>query len=155
MLPSRREPKRLGLAVPLSGPKHTGTTCVSGRWREGISYPFVDDYESIRELLRMHLSAAGYEVRTAEDGIDAGYAVLREAPELIVCDVNMPHMDRFEFVAGLKVDKSLPPIPVIFLSSAEDADYRGKQLGAVGYLTKPVRADHLLSLIAWRSSYAG
>ena len=108
----------------------------------------VDDDESIRELLRMHLSSAGYEVRVAEDAIVAGYMVLRSPPDLIISDVNMPHMDGFEFVAALKADKSLPAIPVIFLTSLEEGDNRGKALGAVGYVTKPVRADRLLALVA-------
>jgi CheY-like chemotaxis protein len=108
----------------------------------------VDDDESIRELLRLHLAAAGYEVQLAADAIAAGYSVLRSPPDLIISDVNMPHMDGFEFIAALKADKSLPPIPVIFLTSVEEGDHRGKSLGAVGYLTKPVRADHLLSLVA-------
>lgn len=108
----------------------------------------VDDDESIRELLRMHLSNAGYSVNVAEDAITAGYIVLRSPPDLIISDVNMPHMDGFEFIAALKSDKSLPNIPVIFLTSMEEGDHRGKELGAVGYLTKPVRSDRLLSLVA-------
>jgi CheY-like chemotaxis protein len=108
----------------------------------------VDDDESLRELLRMHLTAAGYDVSTAADGIAAGYVVLRSPPDLILSDVHMPHMDGFEFIAALKSDKTLPEIPVIFLTSNEEGDHRGKELGAVGYLTKPVRADRLLELVA-------
>jgi CheY-like chemotaxis protein len=48
----------------------------------------------------------------------------------------------------MKSDATLPKIPVIFLTSMEDGDVRGKELGAVGYLTKPVRADRLLELVA-------
>lgn len=108
----------------------------------------VDDDESLRELLRMHLAAAGYEVSTAADAIAAGYQVLKSPPDLILTDINMPHMDGFEFLAALKADTTLPYIPVIFLTSLEDGDHRGKELGAVGYLTKPVRADRLLALVA-------
>ena len=108
----------------------------------------VDDDESIRELLRMHLSGAGYEVHVAADAIAAGYMILRQPPDLIITDIAMPHMDGFEFVAALKADKSLPDIPVVFLTSIEDGDHRGKELGAVGYVTKPVRADRLLSIVA-------
>jgi len=108
----------------------------------------VDDDESLRELLRMHLSAAGYEVILAEDAIVAGYLVLKQPPDLIVTDIKMPYMDGFEFVAALKADKSLPYIPVIFLTSVEEGDTRGKELGAVGYINKPVRADQLLALVA-------
>ena len=108
----------------------------------------VDDDDSLRDLLRMHLSGAGYEVVTAADAISAGYMVLRDPPDLILVDVIMPHMNGFEFVAALKADKSLPEIPVLFLTSDEDVIHRGKELGAAGYLMKPVRADELLDLIA-------
>jgi CheY-like chemotaxis protein len=108
----------------------------------------VDDDASIRDLLRMHLSAAGYEVHVAQDAIAAGYIVLRSPPDLIISDINMPHMDGFEFIAALKADTTLPQIPVIFLTSYDEGDDRGKALGAVGYLTKPVRADKLLQLVA-------
>ncbi|MGD9951818.1 MAG: response regulator [Burkholderiales bacterium] len=108
----------------------------------------VDDDENIRDLLRMHLRSAGYEVQVAPDAIAAGYIILRSPPDLNITDVNMPHMDGFEFVAALKADKSLPPIPVIFLTSVEEGDARSRELGAVGYVTKPVRADRLLAMVA-------
>jgi DNA-binding response OmpR family regulator len=108
----------------------------------------VDDDPNIGDLLRLHLKAAGYNVRVAQDAIAAGYMVLDEAPDLIICDVNMPYMDGFEFVAALKADSTLPYIPVIFLTSRENGDLRGKELGAVGYLIKPVRAETLLAVVA-------
>ena len=108
----------------------------------------VDDDPDLLGLLRLHLSTAGYEVRAAEDAIQAGYMVLAEPPDLIITDVRMPHMDGFEFVATLKADSSVPDIPVIFLTSSDDDYDRGKALGAVGYVTKPVRADRLLALVA-------
>ena len=62
----------------------------------------------------------------APDAIAAGYLVLRSPPDLIICDVNMPHMDGFEFVEALKGDATLPRIPVIFLTSYEEGDERGR-----------------------------
>ncbi len=108
----------------------------------------VDDDPDILGLMRLHLSAAGYEVRTAQDGIEAGYMVLAEAPDLIISDVSMPNMDGIAFVSALRADTTQPHIPVIFLTSVEDEDSRVRELGAEGYLTKPVRADHLLSMVA-------
>lgn len=108
----------------------------------------VDDDESIRDLLRLHLSSAGYEVEVAADAIVAGHKVLKSPPDLIITDVSMPHMDGFEFVAALRADATLPRIPVIFLTSVDDGDARGRDLGAVGYVLKPVRSDRLLSLVA-------
>jgi CheY-like chemotaxis protein len=96
----------------------------------------------------MHLSSAGYEVSTASDTINAGYQVLKNPPDLIVSEIDMPHLSGLEFVAALKADNTLPYIPVIFVSALEGADQRGKELGAVGYLSKPVHADRLLELVA-------
>ena len=107
----------------------------------------VEDDESMRELLRMHLSAAGYDVRVAEDGIAAGYEVLRSTPDLIVCDVEMPNMDGLQFVEALRADRSLPKLPVIFLTSVEESHQRAKELGASAFLTKPVLADYLLTAV--------
>jgi CheY-like chemotaxis protein len=108
----------------------------------------VDDNPNMRQLLEMHLRGAGYEVQLAEDGVTAGYCVLRNPPDLIISDVNMPHMDGFEFIAALRADPTLPRFPVIFLTTAEEGEVRGRELGAVGYVAKPIRADKLLSLVA-------
>ncbi len=69
----------------------------------------VDDDDSLRELLRMHLAAAGYEVSTAPDAIAAGYQVLKSPPDLILSDVNMPFMDGF---VGPNLGKN-KPVPAI------------------------------------------
>ena len=108
----------------------------------------VDDDETIRELLQLHLRNAGYAVEVAEDAVQAGHLVLRQPPDLIISDVNMPYMDGFEFIAAVRADNALPYIPVIFLTSEEEGDIRGKELGAVGYVAKPIRSDRLLDLVA-------
>jgi two-component system, chemotaxis family, chemotaxis protein CheY len=108
----------------------------------------VDDDPNMRELLRLHLSNAGYAVDVAEDGLEAGYGLLRHTPDLIISDVNMPHLDGFEFIAAMRGEAAYRGIPVIFLTTAAEGESRGRELGAVGYVPKPVRADKLLSLIA-------
>jgi len=100
-------------------------------------------------LLRLHLSSAGYAVEVAEDAIAAGYAVLKSPPDLIVCDVAMPHMDGFELVAALRADQALPRVPVIFLTSLAGGDARARELGPSEYLQKPVRLEELLAAV-WR-----
>lgn len=107
----------------------------------------VDDDEAMRDLMQLHLASAGYRVEVAEDAIAAGYAVLRGAPDLILCDIRMPHMDGFEFVAALRADASLPRMPVIFLTAHDEDEGRARGLGVVEYLHKPVRLDELLAAI--------
>jgi len=113
-----------------------------------LSILVVDDDLNMRQLLDIHLRNVGYEVRTARDGIEAGYDVLRHRPDLIITDVQMPHMDGFEFVGALRADHSISAIPVVMLTSEADWEDRGKASGADGYVTKPVRLDQLLSTIA-------
>jgi CheY-like chemotaxis protein len=108
----------------------------------------VDDDENMRDLLRLHLGNAGHKVRSAEDGVVAGYAVLTDRPDLIITDVSMPHLDGFEFVAALRADPDFRDIPVIFLSTAVEGEQRGRELGALAFIPKPVRADWLLRFIA-------
>jgi len=108
----------------------------------------VEDEESMRELLRLHLSWAGYEVEAAEDAIAAGYSVLKAAPDLIVCDVAMPHMDGFELVAALRADAGVPKqLPVIFLTSDADAEGRAREMGCE-FLEKPIRLEELLATVS-------
>lgn len=108
----------------------------------------MDDDRNMRELLALHLRNAGYEVDVAEDGLAAGYSVLRARPDLIISEINMPWLDGLEFVTLLRQERSLRDIPVIFLSTHDEGETRGKELGVVRYLPKPVGAHTLLSIIA-------
>lgn len=108
----------------------------------------LDDDDYMRELLRLHLSNAGYEVVVAEDVVVAGRLILQNRPDLLVSDIEMPYMDGLEFVEALKADPGFAAIPVIFLTSCSEHEARGQELGAAGYLTKPVRADRLLAEVA-------
>lgn len=107
----------------------------------------VDD-SNMRELLALHLGNAGYELDVAEDAVAAGYSVLRARPDLIICDINMPGLDAFEFIALLRQEHILRDIPVILLSAENKGETRRRELGVVRYVSKPVRADTLLSIIA-------
>jgi CheY-like chemotaxis protein len=113
-----------------------------------VSILVVDEERNMRELLAIHLRNAGYEVHLAEDGVEAGYAVLRMRPDLIIADLNIRHMDGFEFVEAIRGESSMRDIPVIFMTAAGQGENRRKELGTVDYLPKPVRADWLLSLVA-------
>ncbi len=102
----------------------------------------------IRELVQLHLVNAGYEVLLAEDPVVAGHLVVKSSPALILIDVNMPYMNGYEFIAALRADPHTRDIPVVFITSDEDVVDRSRQLGAVAYLQKPVRADRLLEVVA-------
>ncbi len=110
----------------------------------------IDDDTGFRDLLRIHLSAAGYQVRVAEDGVTGGRALLEPPPpDLIVSDVNMPFLDGFELLSLMRSDASTASIPVILLSGRSDGDTMAKavELGAADFLTKPVTRDQLLESV--------
>jgi CheY-like chemotaxis protein len=108
----------------------------------------VDDDELMRKLLRLHLCSAGYEVELAEDAIVAGRALLQQCPDLVLADVEMPFMNGLELLEAMKADAATSSIPVIVITCRSDAEPQAMQLGAAAFLSKPVRVDHLLAVIA-------
>ena len=102
----------------------------------------VDDVADNVEILRMRLSALGYEVTVAEDGEQALAKVAAELPDLVLLDIMMPKIDGLEVVRRLKADASLPFIPVILVTAkASPKDVvAGLDAGGDDYLTKPI--DH-------------
>ena len=107
----------------------------------------IDDDRFIRYLLGLHLKKAGYEVFAAEDAVAGGRMVVESMPDVIVCDVDMPFMDGYEFVTALRADPATRHIPVIFLTVNAAGEDRAKQLGA-GQLKKPVMADEVVRAVA-------
>jgi len=107
----------------------------------------VDDEESMRQLLKLHLGNAGYDVRVADDAVVAGHLVVREPPDLIILDVQMPYMSGYEFVAALKNDPTTRDIPVVFLTTDDNVAEHARKLGAAAYLNKPVQAARLLEVV--------
>ena len=109
----------------------------------------IDDDMGFLDLLRIHLTSAGYAVQVAEDGVTGGRALLAQTPDLIVSDVNMPFLDGFELLSLMRSETSTASIPVILLSGRSDGDTmaRAVELGAADFLTKPVTRDQLLESI--------
>jgi class 3 adenylate cyclase len=102
----------------------------------------VDDVADNVEILRMRLTALGYEVVEATDGEQALAKVAEALPDLVLLDIMMPKIDGLEVVRRMKADKSLPFIPVILVTAkATPKDVvAGLDAGGDDYLTKPI--DH-------------
>jgi DNA-binding response OmpR family regulator len=107
----------------------------------------VDDDPAMRELLEHYLSSAGYEVALADDAIAAGRMFLVSTPDLLLIDVSMPHMSGLDFVATIFADKSVPIIPVVFITAHEHFARDAAELGA-DCLIKPIAASRLLETVA-------
>lgn len=98
----------------------------------------VEDSITSRMLLKNILETAGYEVKTAVDGME-GLATLREGNfDILVSDIDMPRMNGFELTTKVREDKKLSELPVVLvtsLQSREDRE-RGMDVGANAYIVK-------------------
>ncbi len=105
-----------------------------------------DDSAVLRAAVMKLLVADGYEVVTAEDGVDAITKFYEERPDLVLLDVQMPKLNGYVVCRLLKEDPGAAVIPILILTvrnSAEDR-YWGVKSGANGYLTKDALGDELL-----------
>jgi len=109
----------------------------------------IEDDVSFLDLLRVHLASAGHEVRAAEDAVLGLRAVITEAPDLILLDLNVPYLDGFEMIKALRNDPATTEIPVVVLTArADDETFaEARRLGASQFLTKPVTRDALIRAI--------
>jgi putative two-component system response regulator len=109
----------------------------------------VDDVPANIDILKGMLSSE-FKVKAALKGEKAlSIAQRGPHPDLILLDVQMPEMDGYEVFGQLKANPQTARIPVIFVTGNDSQDQvsKGMALGAAGYLTKPVNADKLYSLI--------
>jgi DNA-binding response OmpR family regulator len=101
---------------------------------------FVDDEEQIRRLLSSFLTRRGYQVKTAVDGQEALNLLETETPDLVITDVNMPHVDGVELTRRLRAHPRLSSMPIIMLSAKVQTDeiLAGYAEGADEYVPKPI-----------------
>lgn len=112
----------------------------------------IEDEKNIRENLVELLELSGYDVFSAENGIEGVKSARQNIPDLIICDVMMPEMDGYGVLHALSKDLNLVQTPFIFLTAkAGNEDLRkGMRYGADDYITKPFEASDLLSSIETR-----
>ena len=107
----------------------------------------VDDSITVRELLSMTFTKAGYRVEQARDGQDAWDKLRSGLPcDIVFCDIEMPRMDGLELLSRLQKDENLSNLPIAMLTSRGADRHRqmAAQLGASGYFTKPYLEEVLL-----------
>ena len=109
----------------------------------------VDDSRTIRNMLLVTLNNAGFETIQAEDGIE-GLEVLEGAnPDVIVTDINMPRLDGFGFIEGVRRNEKFRAIPILVLTTESDPEkkMRAKSAGATGGIVKPFDPVKLVDVI--------
>lgn len=109
----------------------------------------VDDEPDILEILGYNLSSEGYQVFTAENGVEAIAQAKKHKPHLIILDVMMPEMDGIEACERLRGIPDLNETIITFLT-ARGEDYSqvaGFEAGADDYITKPIKPKVLISKV--------
>lgn len=109
----------------------------------------VDDEPDILEFLSYNLNKEGYEVETAENGVEGVKKAKIIKPDLILLDIMMPEMDGIEACNQIRQVESLANTLIVFLSARteEFTQLAGYEVGANDYITKPVKPKVLMSKI--------
>ena len=111
----------------------------------------VDDSRTMRDMLAMALNDAGFTVVQAVDGED-GLAVLDAHSadvDVIITDINMPKLDGFGFMEGVRKDARHRATPILVLTTESDSSKkdRARQAGATGWIVKPFNPVKLIDAI--------
>ena len=114
----------------------------------------VEDDPDTRMLVQLHLESAEHTVTAAADGGEALRLAAARRPDLILTDLDMPHLDGFGLLEAVRANGAFATVPVIFLTSRDDRDtFRmSMQLGADDFVNKPVNRRVLLGAITARLS---
>jgi len=105
----------------------------------------VDDDKTTRKMISLILNSKGYEVVTAENGIEALQKLGIEDINLILTDMNMPYMDGIELVKQIRSSQERSNIPIVMITTEADEEEKRKafQAGVDDYLVKPTTSEEI------------
>jgi CheY-like chemotaxis protein len=114
-----------------------------------INVLLVDDSPSVRNELGAALRSRGLNVTTADNGLLAISAALKQEPDLVLTDVEMPEMDGWTLLRMARARKKLAHIPIVFLTALSDdmSRLQGYRMGVDDYLPKTLPPDEILARI--------
>ena len=108
-----------------------------------------DDSASMRDMVKMSLGSAGFDVTTAADGAEALRLAAGTAFDLVLLDVNMPVRDGFEVIRALRAEPQYRHTPILMLTTENSPDRKreGKSAGATGWIVKPFDPAQLIATV--------
>lgn len=106
----------------------------------------VDDDKTTRKMVSLILKSKGYEVVTAENGMDGLQKLGLEQINLILTDMNMPYMDGIEFTKQVRANPETSHIPIVMLTTEADEEEKKRAFdaGVDDYLVKPATAEQIV-----------
>ena len=109
----------------------------------------VEDQEDLRDILRLALEGAGYDVIEAENGRQGVEQVTAERPDLVLMDIQMPVLDGYDATREIKAFPEHSQMPVIAVSSyaMKGDEDKARAAGCDAYVTKPYSPKQLVVLV--------
>lgn len=109
----------------------------------------IDDSESIRELVGLTLENSGYKVEKGVDGRDSLRLFDGREINLVITDLNMPHLDGIALIKEIRKKDGYSTIPILVLTTESQASKKeeAKTAGATGWIVKPFVAEKLLAVV--------
>ena len=106
----------------------------------GKTILIIEDNKDNSDLVRYLMTSVGFEVLTAMDGPKGLVLAAEHLPDLIVLDLTMPDMNGWEVAEQLRANPKTAEIPIMIFTALSDSENRrrGEEIGAVGYVTKPI-----------------
>jgi two-component system, chemotaxis family, chemotaxis protein CheY len=109
----------------------------------------IDDSKTIRDMLMLTLSDAGFDVLQAVDGQDGLDVLGDDRVDVIITDINMPRMDGYEVIRQLRKNSVHKATPILVLTTESDVDKRNlaRDAGATGWMVKPFDPERLIATV--------
>jgi two-component system chemotaxis response regulator CheY len=109
----------------------------------------IDDSKTMRDMLRITLSGAGYDLLQGVDGQDGIEVLGDQMVDAVITDINMPRMDGYEVIRALRKKRHLDPVPILVLTTESEKDKRNiaREAGATGWMVKPFDPEKLIATL--------
>lgn len=110
----------------------------------------VDDSSSLRNVVKIALTEAGYDVIEGGDGKEGLSALDGRKVHLIISDINMPNMDGISMVKEIKKmpDYQFTPIIMLTTEAGDEMKAQGKEAGVKAWMVKPFKPDQMLNAVS-------
>jgi two-component system chemotaxis response regulator CheY len=109
----------------------------------------IDDSPTMRGLVAAALEPCGFEIHLANDGVEGLARLGPVDPHLVITDVNMPRLDGFGVIEGVRSSQGHTSIPILVLTTEQGAELkdRARRAGATGWIVKPFDDARLIATI--------
>jgi two-component system, chemotaxis family, chemotaxis protein CheY len=109
----------------------------------------VDDSRTMRDMLKIALTDAGYRVVQAVDGMHGLEVLQQETPRVIITDINMPKLDGFGFIEKVRKDQRFLGVPILVLTTESTPEKKSiaRRAGATGWIVKPFDSAKLVDVV--------